>query len=95
MKYKLLKPGDREAERGAFYLLYPSGQSDVPFDPATYLAVKRDEAEEITDPNVRNVSGLTMAEFAKRRLFTNNILLHNGSLLKMLAIRMATDMKDM
>ena len=52
VKYKLLKPDDREAECGAFPLLYPNGQIDVQFDLATYLAVKRDETEEITDPNV-------------------------------------------
>ena len=66
-KMKQLKASSRDAESGAFSLLYPCGDKNKPFDMCEYLEGKQPGSSAEDDTNVKNLKKMTLAECSKRR----------------------------
>ena len=96
VKMKRLKPSSRQAECGAFPLLYPYGDNHEPFDITEYIDNKKPGAlDNETNPHIRELKKMTWAEFSKRRLYTDNMLLNSGTLLQQWMLRTVLGIEDM
>ena len=91
MKYRYLKPDQEIAERGSFPLIFPMRDRHIPYDVATFIESREQRRSDRSEVDAKS---LTWAEFTKRRLYTDNILLNSGVVLQQWILRSAINIED-
>lgn len=95
VKYKYLKPDLIAAGMGAFPLLYPYGNVHTPYDISLYVDSQHASSNDGRRGAKAGEKCLTWAQQAKRRIYSDNILLNSGTLLQQWMLRTHKNIEDL